>query len=59
MKTLVLGVGFGARLSLSALTTPAQTNQKPAEAAAANALALRQLPPGISEALGVMSHNRR
>ncbi len=43
MKNLLLGVALGALLSLSAaLTTPAQTNQKPAEAAAANALALRQ-----------------
>ena len=42
MKTLLLGVGLGALLSLSALTTPAQTNQKPADAAQANALALRQ-----------------
>lgn len=43
MKTLLLGVGLGALLSLSALATPAQTNQKPADAAAqANAVALRQ-----------------
>ena len=42
MKTLMLGVGLGALLSLSALTTPAQTDQKSADAARANALALRQ-----------------
>jgi hypothetical protein len=42
MKTLLLGVGLGALLSLSALTTPAQTNQNPQAAAKANVLALRQ-----------------
>lgn len=42
MKNLLLGVGLGALLSLSALPAQAQTNRKPAEAAAANALALRQ-----------------
>ena len=42
MKTLLLGVGLGALLTLSALTTPAQINQKPADPARANALALRQ-----------------
>ena len=42
MKNLLLGVGLGALLLLSVLGTPAQTNQKPADAAAANALALRQ-----------------
>lgn len=42
MKTLLLGVGLGALLTMSALTTPAQTTtQKPADAAQANALALR------------------
>ena len=42
MKTLLMVVGLGALLSLSALATPAQ-NQKPADAAAqANAVALRQ-----------------
>jgi hypothetical protein len=40
MKTLLLGVGLGALISLSALTTLAQT--KPAQAAHANAAALRQ-----------------
>ena len=38
MKTLLLGVGLGALVSLGAVTTPAQTNQ----AAQSNALALRQ-----------------
>ncbi len=43
MKTLLLGVGLGALLSLSALVTPAQTNQKTADAAVqTNAVALRQ-----------------
>ena len=42
MKTLLLGVGLGALLAMSALTTPAQTNHKPTDAAQANALALRQ-----------------
>ena len=42
MKTLLLSVGLGALMSLSALTTPAQTNQRSADAAQANALALRQ-----------------
>lgn len=42
MKTLLLGIGLGALLSLGALTTPAQTNQNPAAAAQANATALRQ-----------------
>ncbi len=42
MKTLLLGVGLGALLTMSALTTPAQTNHKPTDAAQANALALRQ-----------------
>ena len=43
MKTLLLGVGLGALLTMSALTTPAQmTTQKSAGAAQANALALRQ-----------------
>ena len=42
MKTLLLGVGLGALMSLSALTTLAQTNQRPADAAQANAVALRQ-----------------
>ena len=42
MKTLLLGVGLGALVSLSALTAPAQTNQKPPQAAQANAVALRQ-----------------
>ena len=42
MKTLLLGVGLGALVSLGALTTPAQTNQNPAAGAQANAMALRQ-----------------
>lgn len=46
MKTLLLAVGLGALMSLSALTTPAQIdqkpNQRPAEAGGANATALRQ-----------------
>lgn len=33
MKTLLLGVGLGALVSLSALTSPAQTNQKQTQAA--------------------------
>lgn len=41
MKTLLLGVGMGAFM-LSALTAPAQTNQKPAQVAQANTTALRQ-----------------
>ena len=45
MKTLLLGVGLGALIGLSALTTPAQTKQTTASAtspAQANAAALRQ-----------------
>lgn len=43
MKTLLLGVGLGALIGLSALTTPAQTKQTTmAPAAQANAAALRQ-----------------
>ena len=42
MKTLLLGVGLGALVSLGALTTPAQTNQNLTSAAQSNALALRQ-----------------
>lgn len=41
MKTLLIGVGLGALLTMNALTAPAQI-QKPAEAAQANAVALRQ-----------------
>lgn len=41
MKTLLLGVGLGALFALSALTTPAQVNAKPTDAAKANALMLR------------------
>ncbi|HKS09836.1 MAG TPA: hypothetical protein VJS13_09840 [Pyrinomonadaceae bacterium] len=42
MKTLLMGVGLGALVSLSALTGMAQTIVKPAEAAHANAAALRR-----------------
>lgn len=42
MKNLLLGVGLGALVSLSALTITAQTNPKQAQAAHANAVALRQ-----------------
>ncbi|HEU4794812.1 MAG TPA: hypothetical protein VFT02_04230, partial [Pyrinomonadaceae bacterium] len=42
MKTLLLGIGLGALVSLGALTTTAQTNQNAAAGAQANALALRQ-----------------
>jgi hypothetical protein len=42
MKTLLLGVGLGALIGLSALTTPAQTKPTTASPAPANAAALRQ-----------------
>src|SRR5215475_7014865 len=42
MKTYLLGVGLGALVLLSALTATAQTTVKPAEAAHANAAALRR-----------------
>lgn len=42
MKTLLLGVGLGALIGLSALTTPAQTKQTNTSPAQANAAALRQ-----------------
>jgi hypothetical protein len=42
MKTLLLGVGLGTLLLLSVPTTPAQTTQRSADAAQANALSLRQ-----------------
>lgn len=42
MKNLLLGVGLGALIGLSALTTPAQTKQTTVSLAQANAAALRQ-----------------
>ena len=42
MKTMLLCVGLGALIGLCALTTPAQTQPKPASTAQANAAALRQ-----------------
>lgn len=42
MKTLLLGVGLGALVSLGAFTTPAQTNENPASAAQSKPNALRQ-----------------